>query len=169
MHRSHAYTKTKSTNSLLSPFANSGGKVQRASFCTNGGTCKTDTDSNPDGHVGCDCPTAFEGEYCEYEKGLNLTHHYEAAEKPKSEVASIVYGAVWIAMLSGIVFSILFVIVAGCRQRKKDMDNAAIQATSDLSLDPDGATLKEAGSTGTSASTDYEPPETTLDADVQFA
>lgn len=96
-----------------------------------------------------------------------MTHRYEAMEKPKSEVASIVLGAVLIAMLSGTVLSIFYLMIDGCRQRRKDRATAALNASrADLSLDPDGETLKQA-ETAETASTDYAPPKS--DADVQFA
>lgn len=120
------------------------GKVQRQSFCVNGGTCRAEN-AGTDGHVGCDCPSAFEGDFCEYEKGLNMTHRYEVMQRPKSEVASIVLGSVLIAILAGVVMATLYVSIDGCRERRKDRATAALNAsTADLALDPDGDTLKEA-------------------------
>ena len=120
------------------------GKVQRQSFCVNGGTCRAEN-AGIDGHVGCDCPSAFEGDFCEYEKGLNMTHRYEVMQRPKSEVASIVLGSVLIAILAGVVMATLYVSIDGCRERRKDRSTAALNAsTADLALDPDGDTLKEA-------------------------
>uniref|UniRef100_A0A7S0FUH3 EGF-like domain-containing protein n=1 Tax=Minutocellus polymorphus TaxID=265543 RepID=A0A7S0FUH3_9STRA len=120
------------------------GKVQRSSFCVNGGTCKAknDADSGTDGHIGCDCPSAFEGDFCEYEKGLNMTHRYEVMQRPKSEVASIILGSVLIAILAGVVMATLYVSFDGCRERRKNRSSDA--STADLALDPDGETLKEA-------------------------
>ena len=124
------------------------GKVQRSSFCVNGGTCKAknDADSGTDGaHVGCDCPSAFEGDFCEYEMGLNVTHRYEAMQRPKSELASTVFGSVFIAILAGVVMATLFVSLDGCRERRKNRATAVLNpSTADLFLEPDGETLKEA-------------------------
>ena len=120
------------------------GKVQRTSFCVNGGTCRVDSDAGQSGHVGCDCTSAFDGEFCEFELGLNLTsrYKYEAMQKPKSEVAGIVYGAVLIAMLSGVVFAIIYVAFDGCRTRRRERSAAALnESTADLALDPDGGSL----------------------------
>ena len=123
------------------------GKVQRSSFCVNGGTCraKNDVDSGTDGHIGCDCPSAFEGDFCEYEKGLNMTHRYEVMQRPKSEVASIALGSVLIVILAGVVMATLYVSFDGYRERRKSRATEALNAsTADLALDPDGDTLKEA-------------------------
>ena len=124
------------------------GKVQRQSFCVNGGTCRGAENAGTDGHVGCDCPSAFEGDFCEYEKGLNMTHRYEVMQRPKSEVASIVLGSVLIAILAGVVLATWYVSIDGYRERRKDRATAALNAsTVDLALDPDGDTLKEATTT----------------------
>ena len=120
------------------------GQVQRQSFCVNGGTCRAEN-AGIDGHVGCDCPSAFEGDFCEYEKGLNMARRYEVMQRPKSEVASIVLGSVLIAILAGVVMATLYVSIDGCSERKKNRTTAALNAsTADLALDPDGDTLKEA-------------------------
>jgi hypothetical protein len=109
----------------------------------NGGECKTKSDADPgtDGHVGCNCPSAFEGDFCEYEKGLNMTHRYEDIQRPKSEVASIILGSVLIAILAGVLIATLYVSFSGCRERRK---NRLSEMLGDLALDPDGEALKEA-------------------------
>ena len=37
------------------------------SFCTNGGTCKEQSDK----HLGCDCPFGYEGDHCQFISGTN--------------------------------------------------------------------------------------------------
>lgn len=148
------------------------GKVQRQSFCVNGGTCRAEN-SGTDGHAGCDCPSAFEGDFCEYEKGLNMTHRYEVMQRPKSEVASIVLGSVLIAILASVVMATLYVSFDGCRERRKNRTTAALKAsTADLALDPDGDTLKGATAASAEAAEREEGGAQTKDDDpseVEFA
>ena len=70
-----------------------------------------------------------------------MTHRYEAIQRPKSEVASIILGSVLIAILAGVLIATLYVSFSGCRERRK---NRLSEMLGDLALDPDGEALKEA-------------------------
>lgn len=43
-------------------------EISRISFCTNEGTCKVSV-SPEEAHLGCDCPSNYEGEHCQFVKG----------------------------------------------------------------------------------------------------
>lgn len=44
------------------------GEISRTTFCTNEGTCRALVDTK-ETHMGCDCPTGYEGSHCQFVAG----------------------------------------------------------------------------------------------------
>eukprot|EP00542_Grammatophora_oceanica_P014704 CAMPEP_0194027442 /NCGR_PEP_ID=MMETSP0009_2-20130614/1590_1 /TAXON_ID=210454 /ORGANISM="Grammatophora oceanica, Strain CCMP 410" /LENGTH=245 /DNA_ID=CAMNT_0038666505 /DNA_START=148 /DNA_END=885 /DNA_ORIENTATION=+ len=146
-------------------------EISRDFFCTNGGTCKA-TVTNSEAHLGCDCPTKYEGDHCQFTEGTAPTAWpYNGGKEPDSYGYPGEFGgsggggggmhggiiAVIVLVVVGVVCAAGLFVMRRRQKGGKGIDDAFAPPTSgsfpassgslatpDLALDADGGVLVEA-------------------------
>ena len=117
--------------------------VKSHSFCTNGGTC-VDIVQAHQAHIDCDCPSGYEGSFCQFVSGTKpenwpYTNNLPKASKKSGGSAHIV---------AGFVLTLTLLIIIGAfahAWRRKDREHLIEEhrlTGNDLHLEPNGGNLK---------------------------
>jgi hypothetical protein len=126
-------------------------EVSMISFCTNDGTCKVMVSADS-AHLGCDCPTNYEGEHCQFVAGTKPDNwptsgagSQALTNRGKQNAANGgISGGV-----TAVIVIIVFVFLGGIGYmiyRKRTLSASGEKhniPSSELSLDADGAVLKD--------------------------
>lgn len=141
--------------------------VHQHSFCTNGGTC-IDYVGPEEAHLGCDCPSDFEGSHCQFVKGTKPDGWPFTAEKVNGpngssstssgsdagEIAAVVIGLLTVVVL---IMAVLYKRVNTSIEACSGADEYHCASGRDLELNPDGEMLKEVMVNGNSSSKGNSP------------
>lgn len=128
--------------------------IHQHAFCTNGGTC-VEYVGVDEAHVGCDCPSQYEGTYCQFVKGTKpdgwpFTNEVPSIDRGMSgSTAGIVIGS--------IVFCLVVIVIGASMLYKRwsspsyvsrdskghglELGQGGQNESVSLSLDPDGSAL----------------------------
>lgn len=143
------------------------------SFCTNYGTCKAQVGVG-EAHLGCNCPSEYEGEHCQFVKGTTRPNNWPGGEGNSGSNDSASGGG---KKLSGGVTAVIVLIVLGFvgflgyfvyRKRRPRFSSSSSGISSpEFALEADGEVLKRAVQSGThvNGSGGMGSPDFELDAD----
>lgn len=136
--------------------------LSRKSFCTNGGSCKAIV-GKKDTHLGCNCPTGYEGRHCQFVSGTkpkdwpttasNNRTPVRVSNKDQSQWSGFTLFGVIILSIGIVVGSGMVVLKERKKRREKQAEIAALDPFSetvitggmprDLSLEADGSGLQD--------------------------
>lgn len=116
--------------------------IHKHSFCTNGGEC-IEYVSSEEAHMGCKCPSDYEGSYCQYVKGTKPEGWPYTNDKPTLNVNTTsnmgnIIGTFVVIMVIGIILSALF--YKNCLNGESEEYSGV--TGEDLNLEADGSELK---------------------------
>jgi len=128
--------------------------IHQHAFCTNGGTC-IEYVGIDEAHVGCDCPSQYEGTYCQFVKGTKPDGWPFTTEVPSIDrgisgsTAGIVIGSIVFCLVVIVIgLSMLFkrwsspsYVSRDSKGRGLELGQRGKNEAVSLSLDPDGSAL----------------------------
>jgi hypothetical protein len=146
-------------------------EVSMISFCTNDGQCKVEVSADS-GHLGCDCPSGYEGDHCQFVEGAKPDGWpFDGSQQqnlPSNQTSSQSGGG-----LQGGVVAVIVIIVLGfvggvgymIYRKKKGLTKTVEKhniPSSELVLEADGSVLKESMrmSNGTASYGDHDNVDT---------
>lgn len=148
-------------------YCNSGNKFSRASFCTNGGSCKVYVGKN-DQHLGCTCESSYEGPHCQFVAGTQPDKWHGSMNSSAGTTDVQISGAA-VFLIALICFTVLIgtsvVVWRGLRRRTAgsidvDTTSEATTQNGELTLSVDGSSIKGAMSpVDVSSATNNKEPE----------
>lgn len=122
-------------------------EVSMISFCTNEGTCKVQV-SAESAHLGCDCPTGYEGDHCQFVEGTKPDNWPTSGQSQSLPSKGTQSGGIS-GGVTAVIVIVVFAFLGGIgymiyrkRTRSTSVDKHNIPS-SELSLDADGAVLKD--------------------------
>ena len=158
-------------------------EVSTISFCTNNGQCKVQVSSDA-GHLGCDCPTGYEGDHCQFVEGAKpVGWPFDGSQQQKlstgqssSQGGGLQGGvvAVIVIIVLGFVGGVGYMIYRKKKARATPIEKHNIPS-SELALEADGSVLKESmrmangtGSYGETENVDMDEAEGAME-DINFS